>query len=138
MLFDEALPSTGFNPVYLSNVPSWHRHLPFAYDLVAHLKPKQFVELGVHYGDSYFTFCQSVKDHGIECNCHGIDTWKGDHHLRTFRPSMCTFHCNPTAECHRCVSDWIREGLAGKLPKARGYPRWQAGEWRAVGGLWAG
>ncbi|MDG1173165.1 MAG: glycosyltransferase [Opitutales bacterium] len=80
MLFDEALPSTGFNPVYLSNVPSWHRHLPFAYDLVAHLKPKQFVELGVHYGDSYFTFCQSVKDHGIECNCHGIDTWKGDHH----------------------------------------------------------
>ena len=69
-----------FSPNLLSNVPSWHRHLPFAYDLVAHLKPKQFVELGVHYGDSYFTFCQSVKDHGIECNCHGIDTWKGDHH----------------------------------------------------------
>ena len=51
----------------------------FAYDLVALQKPSIVVELGVHFGDSYFTFCQAVSEQHIKCKCFGIDTWKGDH-----------------------------------------------------------
>jgi glycosyltransferase involved in cell wall biosynthesis len=73
-------PNTDFFPKYLSNIQSWHRHVPFAYDLVSIFKPRKIVELGVHYGDSYFTFCQSVKDNNFDCKCFGIDTWKGEKH----------------------------------------------------------
>ncbi len=73
------LPSHHFTPSFLSSVNSWHGHLPFAYDLVALQKPSLMVELGVHFGDSYFTFCQAVSEQNIKCKCFGIDTWKGDH-----------------------------------------------------------
>jgi len=73
------LPSSHFTPSFLSSVNSWHGHLPFAYDLVALQRPSLIVELGVHFGDSYFTFCQAVSEQNIKCKCFGIDTWKGDH-----------------------------------------------------------
>ena len=73
-------PSASKSPYYLSEVRSWHRHIPFAYDLVCNFRPKKIVELGVHFGDSYFNFCQSVKDHNIDCECFGIDTWEGEKH----------------------------------------------------------
>ena len=38
------------------------------------------VELGTHYGDSYFTFCESVASHGFSTKCFAIDYWKGDEH----------------------------------------------------------
>ena len=71
-------PSLNFSPQYLSNVTSWHEHLPFGYDLVSQARPSIIVELGVHLGDSYFNFCQSVKDHAVVCKCFGIDTWEGE------------------------------------------------------------
>jgi len=67
-----------FSPRYESEVTSWHPHREFAYDLMAELKPKLLVELGVHYGDSYFTFCQAREEHELETLCYGIDHWKGD------------------------------------------------------------
>ena len=74
------LPSFSFSPKYLSKVSSWHEHLHFAYDLVSSQLPKVIVELGVHYGDSYFTFCQSIKENELNCKCYGIDSWKGENH----------------------------------------------------------
>jgi hypothetical protein len=40
--------------------------------------PDVFVELGVHYGDSYFAFCQAVKQFKSKTECIGIDNWQGD------------------------------------------------------------
>ncbi len=74
-----SLPSLDFKPKYLSCVTGWHGHLHFANDLIKFHKPSIFVELGVHFGDSYFTFCQSVKQHNISCKCIGVDKWIGDH-----------------------------------------------------------
>lgn len=74
------LPSLDFQPSYISKVNSWHHHLHFAYDLVANVRPKTLVELGVHYGDSFFTFCQSVSDLEIDCKCFGVDRWTGELH----------------------------------------------------------
>lgn len=61
-------------------VSPWQGHRDFAYDLITFVRPRMIVELGVHYGCSYFAFCQAVKDRAIEAQVVGIDTWKGDPH----------------------------------------------------------
>ncbi|ACU54875.1 glycosyl transferase family 2 [Acidimicrobium ferrooxidans DSM 10331] len=67
-------------PERLTEVNSWHGHIPFAFWIVEALEPSVFVELGVHRGDSYFAFCQAVKSLGLDTRCYGVDTWKGDAH----------------------------------------------------------
>ena len=71
------LPSRNFQPrVY--GVGAWTDNLHFAYDLVARLKPRLFVELGTDRGESYFAFCQSVAENATGTRCFAIDTWQGD------------------------------------------------------------
>ena len=55
-------------------------HAPFAYWLVSALRPKTLVELGSHWGDSYFAMCSSVRDNQTETKCYAVDTWQGDKH----------------------------------------------------------
>ncbi len=62
------------------NLGTWSGHLPFAADLVAALKPTVLVELGTHFGESYFTFCQSVVENQIPCACYAVDHWLGETH----------------------------------------------------------
>lgn len=57
---------------------AWVGHLPFAYWFVKTFEPKTIVELGSHYAVSYFTFCQSVQENNLDCQCHAVDTWKGE------------------------------------------------------------
>jgi GT2 family glycosyltransferase len=59
---------------------SWHEHIPFAMALVQMLAPRIIVELGVHSGDSYLTFCQAVVESGKTSAVYGVDTWAGDPH----------------------------------------------------------
>ena len=59
----------------------WFGHRYFAYDLVANTKPKRIVELGTHYGTSFWSFSQAVKGSKILIrNSMLIDTWKGEKH----------------------------------------------------------
>ena len=55
-------------------------HLPFAAWAMQEVSPRIFVELGTHYGHSYFSFCQSVVEAGIQTKCYAVDTWQGDEH----------------------------------------------------------
>lgn len=78
-----------FNPVFEcenANTPksAWLGHRKFAYDLVRNLQPKTFVELGTHYGASFFSMCQAVKDGGIDAKGYAVDTWTGDPHSGGF------------------------------------------------------
>jgi hypothetical protein len=59
---------------------AWRHHLPFAFFLIAAMRPKKVVELGSYMGASFFAFCQAVKEFKIECECYAIDTWAGDEH----------------------------------------------------------
>jgi hypothetical protein len=65
-------------PRRLTDVGSWHLHIPFAWTLVAMLKPSRLVELGTHKGDSYCTFCQAVDELGLNTVCCAVDHWQGD------------------------------------------------------------
>jgi len=59
---------------------SWYEHGSFMVWLVATLKPEVFVELGTHYGYSYFAACQSIKQNKLKTKSFAIDTWMGDEH----------------------------------------------------------
>ena len=72
------LPSNNFLPKYFSTIKNWHGHIPFAVDLICAQKPRVIVELGTHYGDSYFTFCQACDEFSVSCQLYAIDHWNGD------------------------------------------------------------
>jgi hypothetical protein len=85
-----ALPSVylppsirGFKPLH-APFSTWAHHQPFGYDLAAALRPKLLVELGTQAGLSYFTFCQAMKEHGVDGLAYAVDTWQGDEHTKAY------------------------------------------------------
>jgi len=81
MIFNPLNYSSCFNrPDRLTDITSWHEHIPFAFTIMQMLKPKIFVELGTHKGDSYCAFCQAVNVLGLDTACYAVDTWEGDEH----------------------------------------------------------
>ena len=74
------LPSSRFKPRRYcpGRIGNWSGHLPFAADLIDTLKPSLLVELGTHYGESYFGFCQAILEQGLSCQAFAVDTWVGD------------------------------------------------------------
>ena len=69
-----------FKPKSVEYPFAWAGHLHFANFLVSEIKPTIFVELGTHSGNSYFAFCQSVKELNLPTKCFAVDTWVGDSH----------------------------------------------------------
>jgi predicted nucleic acid-binding Zn-ribbon protein len=76
------LPNGGFQPRRYrpGGVGNWSGHLPFANDLIAAARPKLLVELGTHYGESYFGFCQAITENNVACLAYAVDTWVGEPH----------------------------------------------------------
>jgi GT2 family glycosyltransferase len=78
------LSAPSFNPKSLRHPIPWAGHIPFAYWLVKQASPKVFVELGTYIGNSYFSFCQSVKEEHLQTKCFAVDTWMGDDHCGSY------------------------------------------------------
>lgn len=68
-----------WTPSYIPT-SAWTEHAPFAFWLCDALRPCRFVELGTHYGYSYFTFCQGFSQLGTQTASYAVDTWLGDEH----------------------------------------------------------
>lgn len=58
---------------------SWIGHIPFLQWVISELKPKKYVELGVHTGNSFCAAAECLKKLEIKSKAYGVDTWKGDH-----------------------------------------------------------
>jgi hypothetical protein len=63
---------------------AWTGHIPVMFSLVSLLRPRLFVELGVHNGASFFAACQVVKQFATGTQCVGVDHWEGDAHAGIF------------------------------------------------------
>ena len=44
------------------------------------IKPAIAVELGTHYGVSFFAFCEAAEAFAPECFVYAVDCWEGDDH----------------------------------------------------------
>jgi hypothetical protein len=67
---------------------AWLEHIPFMFWITKALKPKLFVELGVHYGVSFFAYCQAVDKFSLESRAIAIDNWIGDAQAGFFENSV--------------------------------------------------
>lgn len=67
-------------PPFVDVNSAWIQHTPFGQMLIELHKPRNIVELGAHYGTSYFSFCEAIKSLGLECTANAVDTWQGDEH----------------------------------------------------------
>lgn len=78
--FETLLEAAAFQPDRVESPAAWIGHIPLAAWLMRMARPKVFVELGAHSGNSYFAFCQAAKAEGLAIQCFAVDTWRGDEH----------------------------------------------------------
>jgi len=92
----------------IGRVGNWSGHLPFAADLIVATKPSLLVELGTHYGESYFGFCQAIRDNGVNCKAYAVDTWSGDPQSGEYGPAVFDFVASYNASNYAEFSSLLR------------------------------
>ena len=85
MKFSEFLFS---RPLFNEKRSAWVEHIPFAFYIMEMLKPDMFVELGAHYGNSYFAFCQAIYELKLNTKTFAVDTWIGDEHAGLYNEEV--------------------------------------------------
>ncbi len=100
-------PSVNFQPRKMV-FSTWVDHMPFAYDLVAAMRPKILVELGTHNGLSFYTFCQSMVEHDVDGVCYAVDCWEGDDHTGAYGEDTFEQVNEHTREHYRGVAYLLR------------------------------
>ena len=103
-------------PRRLTDIASWHEHIPFASWLIRQIKPARFVELGVHKGDSYSAFCQAVSEAALPTVCFGIDTWQGEQHAGVYDDSVWLEFSEYHSQHYATFSRLIRSTFEDALP----------------------
>ncbi|MDV6345075.1 class I SAM-dependent methyltransferase [Nitrosomonas sp. Is37] len=69
---------------------SWGGHIPFMFCLMNYFRPRTFVELGTHYGASFFAACQAIREFDINCTPTAVDLWSGDEHAGKYGEKVYT------------------------------------------------
>ncbi|MFB3918015.1 MAG: class I SAM-dependent methyltransferase [Terriglobales bacterium] len=72
--------SSAFSPIKTVVPSAWVDHAPLLFVLFTLLRPRRYVEIGTHWGMSYFAACQAADHLGIGTQCVAIDAWFGDEH----------------------------------------------------------
>ena len=67
---------------------AWGGHIPFMFALADLSRPRRYVELGTHFGASFFAFCQAARRCGFGCDPVAIDAWEGDEHAGRYDESV--------------------------------------------------
>jgi len=88
----------------------WIGHIPFLQWLIAELKPNNYVELGVHTGNSFCAAAESLKLAKPSAKAYAIDTWEGDHQASHYGE-----------EVYLNISKYIKENLAENSLMIRKY-----------------
>ena len=64
----------------LPRCTAWGGHIPFMLCLINYMRPRTYLELGTHYGASFFAVCQAIRETEIDCLPTAVDLWLGDEH----------------------------------------------------------
>jgi hypothetical protein len=78
-LLSDAL-ATSLLPIKFAAFSAWSRLIPVLFALFALVRPRRYVELGVHNGMSFFAACQVSGHTQSKTECVAIDSWVGDPH----------------------------------------------------------
>jgi O-antigen biosynthesis protein len=105
---DNLITVASFIPKFIHSPSAWLGHMPFAGWIVREFSPKRFVELGAHFGHSYFSFCQAVLDAGVSTECIAVDTWKGDEHTGPYGEDVFVEFAAHNAEHYEGFSRLLR------------------------------
>lgn len=87
---------------------SWWQHVPVAHWLVDVLQPSTVVELGTHYGVSFFAFCEAAEAFSPKSSVYAVDTWEGDAHAGSYGESVYQQVYSYWFKMHRRTSSLIR------------------------------
>ena len=97
------------------NVGEWTGHLTFASELIAATQPSLIVELGTHWGEAYFTFCQTVQEQGLSSVCYAVDHWLGDEHAGRYGEEVFEEVSQYNARLYRQFSYLLRRSFDDAL-----------------------
>jgi len=83
-----ARPITLMQPERIVMPPPWIGHIPFAFWLVDVMRPRRFVELGTHSGNSFCAFLQAAAAVSSTGEFRAVDHWMGDEHAGEYGESV--------------------------------------------------
>lgn len=98
---------------------AWWQHVPIAHWITLAMQPEKIVELGTHYGVSFFAFCEAAEAHSVNTFTYAIDTWKGDEQAGFYSDEIFTHVLEHWEKHHKARSALIRstfEEASHKFP----------------------
>lgn len=87
---------------------AWVEHAPFAFWLVSVLRPASVVELGTHWGYSYFVFCEALRRLGIDGTVAALDTWVGEDHAGLYGEEVHDYVAEVTESWYPDIGRMVR------------------------------
>jgi Methyltransferase domain len=107
-LFEWSLTEALFSTPATIFLTAWAGHIPFLFALIKLVRPRTYVELGVHFGGSFVGACSAAKRYKTDTLCFGIDNWQGDQHAGSYEGNEIFRHLSsylksyfPTATLYR-------------------------------------
>ncbi|MBW0146836.1 glycosyltransferase [Marinobacter arenosus] len=107
-VYEHLIESAAFKPFPFNENSAWLGHLQFADFIIRTHRPKVLVELGSHWGHSYFAFCKSIKENSVSCKSYAVDTWQGDPHAGHYGDEVYNFVNSHNEENYRAFSRLLR------------------------------
>lgn len=94
---------------------AWVEHAPFAFWLVSQLRPASVVELGTHWGYSYFVFCEAMRRLGIDGTVSALDTWVGEDHAGLYGEEVYDYVAEVTRASYPGIGRMVRGYFADSV-----------------------
>lgn len=105
-----------FQPVRVIVPSAWSGHEPFMFAAMSLLRPRRYVELGTHFGMSFYAACQAAQGIGAPMECVAIDTWTGDTHAGFYGDDVFESFTSALKKEYPEVGYYIRSSFEDALP----------------------
>lgn len=105
-----------FAPIRTLTPSAWTQHVPTMFGLIALLRPRRFVELGSHFGCSFFAANQAIAEIDLATETVAIDTWEGDPQAGHYGSEVFDQFKHTIGEHYRDQAYYIRARFTDALP----------------------